>query len=731
MKNKKIILSSILSIILCVSIIAGGTFALFTNESTSNIVVSSGKVDVAATLSNLQVHSPALISNDGESIIDATEARRDVNTFANGGTAHFSGEQTILINDMTPGDSVEFDINFKNDSSVAILYRTIVSAINDTGLYSGLEIAVDGEAFTYVCATDWSTLDVGAQPDPASIHVTVTLPIGAGNVYQEKSVELAATIYAVQANTQVTNIADQDAKEIILYSAADLVLFAQSVNAGNTYEGKIVSLGANIDMAGTAYVPAADLSSFSKVTFKGTFDGKGKTISNLTVAAADPTSAVATAGLFGSLLGTVQNVTLDNAFITSTHYAGGIAGYSYGAVKNCTVKNSVITSRVTMIDGKYDNGDKVGGIVGYLAAESSDGSISGCEVDTVTINGYRDMGGIVGYAGVNSSVTDNKVNNVTLNLDKTVEHNYKNYTDDKEHDAGIIVGERVSSATITNNTGNGQQVTFATIATAEQLKAILTGFTDAGSGNGTVEITNDIVLSEAWTPVKVDGYNGAGVITINGNGHTISGLTDTLLAGGFAGNSGIVINDLTIANANITSSNDQGYGAFINCVDSMPKIELNNCHLVDSTITDTLGARVGGLIGWTAGYNDPNNGPVDTMITINGCSVTGCTITAAGSVGAIIGHAGNNPATYHTITNCVVENNILTSNDDGYRVGAIVGTANVGEVTITNCTSKGNTMLQNNKGTETPRPEGQSDLYGRFVPGTTGKLTIDGVEITN
>ncbi len=275
---------------------------------------------------------------------------------------------------------------------------------------------------------------------------------------------------------------------------------------------------------------------------------------------------------------------------------------------------------------------------------------------------------------------------------------------------------------------DAEEVKTATVATAAELKTMLTQFTDAGSGNATINIANDITLAEGetWTPVVIDGYNGAGEITINGNGHTISGLNDTLLAGGFAGNSGIIINDLTIANAKITSSNDLGCGAFINCVDSMPKIELNNCHLKDSTITDTLGARVGGLVGWSAGYNNPNDGPVDTYITIKNCSVIGCTITANGSVGAIIGHAGNNPATFHTITNCTVKNNKLTSTDDGgWRVGVVVGTANVGEVTISGTVSEGNTLAQTGK----TAPAGQSDLYGRFVPGSTGKLTIDGAAV--
>lgn len=161
----------------------------------------------------------------------------------------------------------------------------------------------------------------------------------------------------------------------------------------------------------------------------------------------------------------------------------------------------------------------------------------------------------------------------------------------------------------------------------------------------------------------------------------------------------------------------------------MDTITLKNCHLKDSAIISTGGARVGGLIGWTAGYDVQDDGPVDTYVTIEDCSVTGCTITASGSVGGIIGHAGGSPATYHTIKNCTVTDNKLTSNDESYRVGVVVGTANVGEVNISGTTSSGNTLVQKNDDAEIARPEGQSDLYGRFVPGGTGILTIDGVNI--
>ena len=264
------------------------------------------------------------------------------------------------------------------------------------------------------------------------------------------------------------------------------------------------------------------------------------------------------------------------------------------------------------------------------------------------------------------------------------------------------------------------------VMTTAELRATLTAFTSAGSGDNVIEIGKDIVLKEGetWTPAKVDGYHGAGVVTVLGNGHKISGLNASLFAGGFAGNSGIVVKDLTLDGVKINdAASGQGIGAFVCNVDSMPTIELDNCHLTNSEIISTGGARVGGLIGWTSGYNKPNDGPVDTYIKITKCSVEGCTISAKGSVGGIIGHAGCNPATFHTITDCAVKNCVLTSTDDGgWRVGVVVGTANVGKLTINNITESGNTITQTGK----TAPE-HSNLYGRFVPGTTGKLVIDGV----
>ena len=297
-------------------------------------------------------------------------------------------------------------------------------------------------------------------------------------------------------------------------------------------------------------------------------------------------------------------------------------------------------------------------------------------------------------------------------------------------------GTKGKTATITIDGSyffvKGNEVETVNVTSVAGLKDALTDAGEAGAGYTVIELAAGTYDAPAdWTPISVDGYNGADIVTLNGNGATIKGLDAALFAGGFAGGSGIVIKDLTIEDATIVADNDQGYGAFVNCADSMEEITLENCHLINSTIITPNdgadGSRIGGLVGWTSGYSNVNDGPVKTYVTIKNCSVVGCTIKGAGSIAGICGHAGASDWTYTTIENCTVTNNHFISTDTGgWRVGVVVGTANIGEVTINNITESGNTLEQTGK----TAPTGEKrNYYGRFVPGTTGKLTIDGVAI--
>lgn len=251
----------------------------------------------------------------------------------------------------------------------------------------------------------------------------------------------------------------------------------------------------------------------------------------------------------------------------------------------------------------------------------------------------------------------------------------------------------------------------------EELQNLLSNATDANSGNVTIELTESFDMTGIdWTPITVDGYHGADVVTIEGNGQVIKGLNAPLFAGGFAGESGIIIKDLTIADSVMTAPTSQGSGTFICCVDSMETIILENCHAKNVTLNGK--SRTGGLIGWTSGYSNQNDGPVKTYVTISDCTVEDCTINAeTESAGGFIGHSGASDWTYTTISNSKVINTEINGGSD--RTGIYIGTSNVGETTITGCTNEDVTGTLNSS----------HPLYGRTAHGSTGKLVIDGTSI--
>lgn len=286
--------------------------------------------------------------------------------------------------------------------------------------------------------------------------------------------------------------------------------------------------------------------------------------------------------------------------------------------------------------------------------------------------------------------------------------------------------------TVYINPENGEEITNI-VSEVEDLEEALVNAGAAGAGDTEINLApGEYTMPTDWVPINVDGYHGADIVTLDGHGAVLKGMTKSLFAGGFAGGSGIVIKNLTIEGATIVADDDQGYGAFVNCADSMAEITLINCHLIDSTIiTPNNGAdesRMGGLVGWTSGYSNVNDGPVKTYVTIQNCSVVGCTIKGAGSIGGICGHAGASDWTYTTIENCEVKDNTLISTDAGsWRVGVAVGTANVGEVTINNLTESNNTLIQGDKA---DAYTGARRYAGRLALGTTGKFVVDGVSYT-
>ena len=184
MKNK-IIVSSILTIALCLSMIAGSTFALFTSESKVDIAVTSGTLDVDAVINNDLQLSSLGVAQTG--------------TFANGGTATLAGD-TLTLDKLTPGDKATFSITVTNNSNVAMNYRFVWSVEGD--LYPFLTATVDGNALVNN-STPYTLWDTSV--NTKTFAVVVELPQGVGNDAQGKSAEISFKVEAVQGNVEIVD----------------------------------------------------------------------------------------------------------------------------------------------------------------------------------------------------------------------------------------------------------------------------------------------------------------------------------------------------------------------------------------------------------------------------------------------------------------------------------------------------------------------------------------------
>ena len=155
-------------------------------------------------------------------------------------------------------------------------------------------------------------------------------------------------------------------------------------------EGKTdinITLTADINLSGIDWTP---IGIDYNHQYTGTFNGKDKTITGLTVNQ-EGTNYVGLIGYLGSG-GKVQNVVLEGVQITSDNssgYAGGVAGNSFGGtIENCSVSGSV--------SGSFS----VGGVVGSQWG----GSITGCN-SSATVKGVIFAGGIAGETNSGASLT--------------------------------------------------------------------------------------------------------------------------------------------------------------------------------------------------------------------------------------------------------------------------------------------------------------------------------------
>lgn len=310
-------------------------------------------------------------------------------------------------------------------------------------------------------------------------------------------------------------------------SLEELQTFAKMVNEGSSFEGKTVTLTSSIDLSSVnSWTPIGT----KEHPFKGTFDGGNYTVSNLTINNPD----LDYAGLFGNLNspGVIKNVVIENAAITAQAWVGALAGAGYtGAIDNCIVKGAIAITGNYMVGGltgygyaKITNcsvtgssgstikgiykaedleGDSVGGLVGFRGEGPSIVTES-CHVSGVALEGTRKIGGLMGSAFNNSTITGCTVSDVSAASNATPE-----YAEQKKTSMGVggligivpINGE--TAGTLTNC--SVENVTLD--CPVEIASLVHMGYITGGIQGSTEEFTAPTEEQMTVADVQVSGSN--------------------------------------------------------------------------------------------------------------------------------------------------------------------------------------------------------------------------------
>lgn len=165
-------------------------------------------------------------------------------------------------------------------------------------------------------------------------------------------------------------------------NGAQLAYLAQFVNSdsNNDCAGECFVLTADIDLANNDWTPIGN--SFADVLFDGpdyrlfagNLDGKGHTISNISIGTESTPLESDVFGLFGATEGKISNLNLHTVSIHGiakvasigavVGFAGGLVGSSGGSIENCHVTG--LTMDMSAPSNVYAAAYWVGGLVGAL-----------------------------------------------------------------------------------------------------------------------------------------------------------------------------------------------------------------------------------------------------------------------------------------------------------------------------------------------------------------------------
>lgn len=315
--------------------------------------------------------------------------------------------------------------------------------------------------------------------------------------------------------------------------------FVASVNAGDDYSSKTVTLTTSITMETSGF--ANQTVGTSEHPFTGTFDGGGNTLTyNFTsltgLQYCAPFRYIKSATIKNLKIAGEMNVTDNNYLAGIVGYVGGTSTTDVSYIDNCTSSMS-LTNSASSGDGR------IGGIVGYQLANSGL-QITNCLVEG-TITGRGQAAGVMGYKKSGASLTVSSVflsSTIVGKVNTFVKSEGGEqtisacYTTIASPDQGTYVGsEELASGEVAYNLQGNQATQY---------------WGQSNLNKSTAESLPKLTSTAADKVIKISFTNGSAVVYANYNGpyNAVAKKVLSFYSGGAeTGNYGPYTTDVTVS----------------------------------------------------------------------------------------------------------------------------------------------------------------------------------------
>lgn len=399
------------------------------NQSSGFTKFTVSKIGEGATSASFEGKIPANLS--GKKLLVFYGNAADMKVAASKVTLDLASQNGTLMSataDYTGEESINATFSIENASAELKIQTTDVSGLTEAtlsfdessamGFTSSKEFTAEGVGTYTMQKSMTATLTAGEDDEytisfiptvsetPATMNISLKATKESGDYTYSTTQDVSSSnnsyITEISTSDYISELSGEgtEASPYIIDNVDKFMGMTETTD-------KFYQLSRDLDFNGIVFTPIT--------TFAGTFDGNGKTISNLTFSTTNDNG-----GIFAENTGTIKNLTASKVIITqegsiaNDKGIGVLVGTNAKNIYNCSIiNNSSITATVTA--GTSDSQGNVGLLVGF---NKGVGAIKECKVSdgSITISATTTKRtNVGGFAGKSiGSVKFSSANNIVI-----------------------------------------------------------------------------------------------------------------------------------------------------------------------------------------------------------------------------------------------------------------------------------------------------------------------------